>query len=161
MVVDDIEQDLRLRIEETSSWMSSPELPVIDNLEARGTPCTAYAVELIKDEHRKESDGLRFRLELGKPEQRYFSIVEVRIKDTRSDATDGQSIANGPYISVYIEDLDEGGTVCSYFEHFEDAETYFSEERDSISDWYRKWIHRLLRMETGNIIFKYMQRVGE
>ena len=49
MQIEDIEADLRRRVEETRDWLNSEDLPKIEGLEARGTPCLATAIALISE----------------------------------------------------------------------------------------------------------------
>lgn len=56
MKIEDIEEDLKKRIDQTRNWLADVESPVVDDLEARGTPCKATAIELINDTSRKEPD---------------------------------------------------------------------------------------------------------
>ena len=157
MRIEDIEADLQLRIEQTRNWLSNSELPVIEGLEARNTPCTATVVELINDSKRKESDGVRFSLEFGRPDKRLLAKAEVRISSTSSEARDKQSVANGPYVAVYVLDSKTGTGLLSYFEQFDDADAYFRAADDSIQSWYAKWLRRLLGLPKGNTVFKNME----
>jgi len=159
MQIEDIEADLKSKIDQTRSWLAGDELPTINGLEARGTPCVATAVTLINDTKRKESDGVLFSLEFGRPDRRLAAKVEVRISSTSSSTTDKLGIANGPYIAVYVLDTESGTGLLSFFEPFDNADAYFQSADDSIQDWYAKWLRRLLRLETGTTVFKHIKPV--
>jgi hypothetical protein len=157
MQIEDIEADLKQRIDGTRSWLADMNLPVIEGLEARGAPCTATAIELISDSSRKESDGVRFNLEFGRPDRKSVATAEVRISSTSSDVKDTSGTANGPYVAVYVLDTESGKGLLSYFEQFDIADAYFRAVDDSIQDWDAKWLHRLLRLQKGNTVFKNMK----
>lgn len=159
MQIEDIEVDFRRQVEETRSLFGGTDLPVVEGLEARGTPCIARAIELINDTGRKESDGVRFRLEFGRPDRRYSATVEVRIKAESSLTKDGSGIANGPYVALYVLEIDSGKGILSFFEQFENVDAYFRTIDDPIEAWYAKWLRRLLRLETGTIVFKHMKPI--
>ena len=135
MILEDIENDLVRRIEGSIRWLDSNEALIIDGLDARNTQCAATAIELINDKKRKESDGVKFQLEFGKPDRRFSAVVEVRIKSTSSATRDGSGLANGPYVAVYVMDSKNQRSDLSYFEQFEDAEIYFGSADDSIQEW--------------------------
>jgi hypothetical protein len=160
MQIEDIEKDLMRRVQESASWLESDDPLVIDGLEARDTPCTATAISLISDKKRKESDGVKFHLEFGKSDRRYSAVVEVRIKSTSSATRDGSGLANGPYVSVYVVDTKSQKGDLSYFEALEDANAYFRSVDDSIQEWYKMWLRRLLRLHKGATVFKYMKDVS-
>ena len=84
MQIEDIEKDLERRVEESTYWLETDDAHIIGGLEARNSPCTATAISLISDKKRKESDGIKFEMEFGKPDYRYSAVVEVRIKSTSS-----------------------------------------------------------------------------
>ena len=157
--IEDIESDLKRRVDETRAWLKGNDAAVIDGLEARGTPCVAAAVGLIRDPSRKESDGALFRLEFGRSEQKYVASAEVRIKATSSASKDRSGIANGPYVAVYVVDRESGQGILSYFESFENPDSYFRSVEDSIADWYGRWLGRLLRKRDGATVFKHMERI--
>ena len=160
MRIEDIEADLERRIEETQDWLNRESSPEISGLEARGTSCTATVIALISDPKRKESDGVRFRLEYGTESKRYESQAEVRIKASPSGSSDGQGIANGPYVAVYVLDVESGTGLLSFFDQFDNADVYFRSADSTIEEWYTGWLRRLLRQERGNIIFKHKRPIG-
>ena len=159
MQIEDIEADLKQRIDQTRSWVADAESPVIEGLEARGTPCTATAVELINDASRKESDGVRFNLDFGQPDRRRAATVEVRISSTSSKSKGESSLENGPYVAVYVVERGTGKWLLSFFEQFDSADDYFRSTDDSIQDWYAKWLRRLLRLKSGTTVFKHMEPI--
>lgn len=159
MQIEDIEADLKHKIDQTRSWLSSAEPHVIEGLEARGTPCTATAIELIDDSSRKESDGVRFKLEFGRPDCRFVATAEVRISSTSSITKDKSNIANGPYVAVYVLDTGSDKGLLSFFEQFDDADAYFGAVYDSIQDWYAKWLQRLLGLQRGATVFKHKKPI--
>lgn len=107
MILENIENDLLRRIEESIRWLDSNKALIIDGLDARNTPCAATAIELINDKKRKESDGVKFQLEFGKSDRRFSAVVEVRIKSTSSTTRDGSGLANGPYVAGLCDGLRE------------------------------------------------------
>ncbi len=159
MQIEDIEADLKYKIEQTRSWLADAEPPTIDGLEARDTPCLATADRLINDPKRKESDGVLFILEFGSRDRRYTAEAEVRISCTSSQTKDKSGIANGPYVAVYVLEIESGKSLLSFFEPFDNADAYFRSADDSIQDWYAKWLRRLLRLQTGNTVFKHMEPI--
>jgi len=159
MDLSDIENDLRRRIDESVQWLGSGNGTVIEGLQARSTPCNATAVGIIDDKKRKESDGIKFHLVFGKPKRQYSATVEVRIKSTGSAAQNGTGLANGPYIAVYVLDINSGKGQLSYFERFENAEVYFRTVENSIQEWYALWLRRLLNRREGATVFNHMQPV--
>jgi len=68
-------------------------------------------------------------------------------------------IANGPYVAVYVADIDSSQNQLSFFEHFDDAEAYFRGADETIDRWYKRWLRRLLRLRTGTTVFKHMKSV--
>ena len=105
----------------------------------------------------KESEGARFSLELGRPDQRFAATAEVRISSTRSGSKDKSSTANGPYVAVCVLDTESGKALLSLFEQIDNADEYFRAVGDSIQDWYAKWLRRLLGLKKGNTVFKNME----
>ena len=156
MRLEDIESELKSRVEQTRGWLRDTESPVIEGLEARNTPCTAYAIDLIDEPKRKESDGIKFLLEFGRPDRRFSARAEVRIKPEGSKTSDGSGIANGPYVAVYVLGGGSDKSHLSFFDQFDNADVYFRGADDPIDEWYKRWLGRLLLSTSGATVFKHM-----
>jgi hypothetical protein len=110
---------------------------------------------------RLERHGVRFRLVIEGPKERFQSFIDIRIKPNVSTPRSGKSESNGPYVVAYAADQDndfKSGEITYW--HSDELRTYEDTMKPlAIEDWYRVWLSKAFEHEKVAKIFAVKESI--
>jgi len=159
MEMEDVEKDLQRRINQSREWLESGGADLISGLKIRDYPCQAEPTEFLDDPQREERHGIRFRLEYVTDRATFESFVDVRIKATRSLSKDGQTVANAPYIVIYVLNNEKQKSEIINYEYLENTIVYKNSLSLDIKEYYKDYLFKALRHKNVFKIFKFRKEI--
>lgn len=152
-----VEQDLRLRIEQSRKWVKS-DSPTIPDISFWNHQWTAIAREFLDDKGRVERHGVKFDLVLNDPAKTLTVQLCIRIKP---ELTEGIKEDSPPFVVIYVVNQVTKVEDCVAFHKIEVAASYEDLVGLPIDDWYRRWIRLALGSESKAKVMALDMRITD